>query len=410
MPEHQQPFELSWHPVLVQERDITNSTRTKSTIRPVEIGDPVEDNRNDVEIPLLADIPPGIETNHLIDAGFRCWSDLYSVRQLDALSTALTEVRALAYSKRVRDRLALAVLNTAELPAYVCRWDRFHPKIFEAMANHRYSRSNVVVEANLLSPVGRGTLPRRLRSSASALTWLLERRRELPPVRNAVIGRHSRASSRDVTVVTGSSRRQLIATGSAKLVLTDPPYHDDVQYGELARLFHAWLEVYQRLGAIDECEEAVPNRTRELGASHFLDTIADCLAESRRSLAVDGRLVLTFHNNNRRAWEALQVALRRAELVVLEIAAVTAENKADHSKRGNKVFLSDLVIECGHKANRDQSASLMVVRPPTTNEERNLVAAGMALADHVNDSIDMHFMMRYQLHLERLGGTAALIR
>jgi hypothetical protein len=72
----------------------------------------------------------------------------------------------------VKRRLLMAVLGACEMAGYVCRWERYHPKAIEAIANHRHTRATVVVETNLLSAVGRGTLPRRLHAAEKALTWL----------------------------------------------------------------------------------------------------------------------------------------------------------------------------------------------------------------------------------------------
>src|SRR5258708_1149966 len=97
-------------------------------------------------------------------------------------------------------------------------------------------------------------------------------------------------------VVTGSSARQLLGDGTAQLVLTDPPYHDDLQYGELARLFHAWLAVVAETSTPPEDGEAVPNVVRGTTTGRYEQIVKECLTESWRTLARDGRLVLTFHN------------------------------------------------------------------------------------------------------------------
>jgi hypothetical protein len=58
------------------------------------------------------------------------------------------------------------------MAGYVCRWERYHPKALEAIANHRFSRSTITVETNLLSTSGRGTLPRRFEAAQKALRWM----------------------------------------------------------------------------------------------------------------------------------------------------------------------------------------------------------------------------------------------
>jgi putative DNA methylase len=212
-------------------------------------------------------------------------------------------------------------------------------------------------------------------------------------------------------VVTGSSERQLLQDGTARLVFTDPPYHDDLQYGELSRLFHAWLnQVAPGVPAREELE-AVPNRVRGTDTKHYEDIVTRCLRESHRTLEENGRLLLTFHNKDLSAWQALAAALLRVEFIVIALAAVSAENSADHCKRGKESFLSDLVIEC-----RPRNTARRNFRKPEvfglrrTVERRNLIAIGLALAECVNHQAPGDLQPLFQRHLTYLGASRVLIR
>ncbi len=404
-----------WRPVLVQERSPSWSKNAPSVLRPVGEGDPVADvaESPEEEEALRLDVPDGLETRHLLLSGYRTWADLYTHRQLRTLLRALALVREFDYPEGVKDRLALAVLGASEMPGYLCRWDRHNPKVFEAMANHRYARyTQVAVEANLLSPRGRGTLPRRLQAAQKALKWLVEN----APMPSQIGLRQNGAPRRrlergEVLLATGTSAEQGLEDGGARLVLTDPPYHDDVQYGELARLFHAWLGAYDgELANPDERAEAAPNPTRGADTQSYEDVVAGCLAESRRTLSEDGRLILTFHNNDIAAWEALSNALRRSGFRVVGLAVVDAENASDHSKRGKKAFLCDLVIEC--VATAEAGAYPEVPRVSTradTDQRKNLLAAGLAVAEAINGRRADKLGVIYRRHLDELGGAPPVL-
>ncbi len=317
----------------------------------------------------------------------------------------------------IRDRLAVAVLGCCEMPAYLCRWDRYHPKAFEAMANHRYARSTVVVETNLLSPIGRGTLPRRLEASKKALSWLMEQRSQPSHVELRSGESCEAPPNNGVFVTTGSSTSQALPDSSVRFVLTDPPYHDDVQYGELARVFHAFLAIYKGEETEEprELDEATPNAVRGGDTQRYENLIAGCLAESRRVLAEDGRLVLTFHNNDLSAWEALSNALSRAGFAVAGLAVVEAENASDHGKRGRNVFLCDLVVECVPLRNggsRDEEP--MVSGVADSEQRKNLLAVGLSLSERCNRAghgTDNESIRELYLgHLRRLGAREVLIQ
>jgi adenine-specific DNA methylase len=158
-----------------------------------------------------------------------------------------------------------------------------------------------------------------------------------------------------------------------------------------------------------ETNEAVPNPVRGATDQHYEDKVAACLKESRRALCSKGRLVLTFHNKDLKAWEALAKALQRASFEVVALAAVAAENPADHSKRGKRSFLSDLVIECRPKGAKRRRCWQLTVRGTTGSAERkNLEAIGLALAECVNSG-EGNLEALFNAHMTRLKGRKKFI-
>lgn len=392
-----------WKAVLVQEVIEDDKGRLGVLLRLPEESDPVED-RLPRPSELAVSLPQGHETRRLTGVGFKTWGDLYSPRQAEFILDALNYVKGMKVGKGCRDRLAFAVIGMAEMPAYLCRWDRFHQKTFEGIANHHFAHTTFVVETNLASEIGRGTLTRRLRSARKALDWRLSnipaqtRPKQVSPRRR----KGARAPEANLRLAIGSSVKQGLPDGSINLTLTDPPYFDDVQYGELARLFHFWLSKYVDLPAYDEMQEAVPNTVRGTSADDYETAIMRCLAESKRTLKPEGSIVLTFHNRKMAAWKALANAIREAGLHVRAIAITRAENGADHSKRGGKGMLHDLVIECRPATDAP--------RPPTvayagrSQEAKELQAVGLALAEAVasNDDTCLDTLFQKKLNRRRL--------
>lgn len=395
-----------WLPALVSEVcSLDGQTRTR--LRRVEPGDPVDAHATSAPVALRDGIPPGQETNRLLAAGFTRWSDLYSGRQIEILCASLRLSKKVDVDAAIRDRLALAVLGAAEMPAFISRWDRFNLKPFEGMANHRYACTAVAVECNPLSPIGRGTLPRRLANARKALQWLNSDRAPRSIATRNTSTRGRRPERWDVLVATGSSEHQALPDNSVSLVLTDPPYHDDVQYGELSRLFHAWLRVYRPVGPVREDLEAVPNPYRKQGKAAFGRTIAACLKESHRTLRRNGVLLLTFHNKEIAAWEGLATALHAAGFAVKALAVVHAENGGDHCKRNVNAMLHDLVIECVKRSAHTRTPVLAFKLD--SSARKNLAAIGLALADAVQSGRTELLRDNYLKHLQAMGGRKRLI-
>jgi adenine-specific DNA methylase len=329
---------------------------------------------------LREQIPVGIETRVLRRAGFRRWSDLFPARQLTVLLRAAEVSRVLQVDEKVKRRVQLAVAGAGEMAGFLCRWDRFHPKAFEALANHRFSALGVAVETNPLSKLGRGTILKRLAASLRAAEWARERN---APAARLVLGTESCKipRQRGAVVVTGSSASQALPNRAARLVITDPPYYDAVQYRELSRLFLIWARVVTCRAALWKTrarQEAVPNRVRRSGARQYERLLRQIFAETARTLRVDGRMLLTYHSTDFRGWTALGRALHAAGFQIAALGLAHSENEKDHAKRGRLGFTKDLVLEC--RKQRRRRPPLAIAVRPRSSDQRELIAAGKAIA------------------------------
>ncbi len=392
--------EPAWKPIAVQE--LTAEARRRAFLRLVEPGDPVDSypaskSLTQMRMPIL----DGVETRRLHDSGFRAWGDLYTIRQAEILFSALNFIENMNVSNACKDRLAIAVIGAAEMPAFLSRWDRYHLKNFEGLANHRYADTTIVTETNLLSSVGRGTLPHRFDSGLKALKWVLKEVTTVLEVKRSPRIARRVELKKGIMIATGNSARQSLKDGTIDIVLTDPPYFGDVQYGELSRLFHFWLSLYKKLPNFDEREESVPNRVRGNGSDFYVRSIASCLEESKRTLAPGGRLILTFHNKKMPAWLALCASLIRAGFIVRAVAVTHAENDADHGKRNGKGMLHDLVLECVRREDWSNNRAQTFTGHVSSNRE--LQAMGLALTRAIRLGNPDALPIMFKVELKRLG-------
>jgi putative DNA methylase len=370
---------FEWVPVLVQRLcgTVAHFDRPSEAEIALATGEPPE-----LPAPLLAEIPFGLETRRLRRAGLRRWADLYPPRQLRSMLAASDALQRLDLDTLLRARLRLALCGAGEMAGFASRWDRYYPKAFEATANHRFCLTGFAAEVNLLAIRGRGTLARRVEHSLRAARWAEQLNDKKP--RNAPARRRQRLAAADLdrpAVVRGSSTRQLLPDESVDLVLTDPPYYDDVQYAELGSLFLTWAQATGLIASsvqVDFRAEAVPNSIRGTGTERYCELLTGVLVETRRTLKPGGRVVLTFHNTAGRAWWALARALGRAGLYVSALAVAHAENETDHAKRGRRAFSRDLVIEC--RAAAVDPAEIVIAAEGGDAQSRQLLAAGRAVA------------------------------
>ena len=346
---------LVWEPVLVE--------RAGGGRR--ELGLPTEGERarasEDRWAPSrrLGAIPHGQETRVLLRHGFKSWNDLYPARQRAVTEALLDLVEGVDPS--VRGALRMAVLGTTEMAGLCSRWDRWYMKSFESMAGHRFNFTTLTVEPNVVGTpeVGRGTLIRRLRSFEKAARWL------------------ETAQDRDVRVEEGTAEVLSLSDREVDLVLTDPPYHDDVQYSELSLPLRAWAGL--PLGAL--VGEAVVNVVtgQNRGEGEYRDLLARIFGECRRVLKPEGHLVFSFANRDPTAWVEVFSALHAAGLRAIGYAVVHSENETDQSKRGVKSCTRDLILDLVPVS--DRPLQVFRARPADDVEGRFLEAVGDAFLD-----------------------------
>ncbi|WP_141683508.1 hypothetical protein [Streptomyces sp. F-7] len=295
----------------------------------------------------LGAIPEGQETRVLRRHGFTSWDQLYPSRQRVLLERMLERAAKCHKDPDVVRAVSMAVIGSAEMAGHLSRWDRFYLKSYEAMAGHRFNLTTLAVEPNVWGTAGsgRGTVLRRLNQLVKAASWLHARTGQ-----DLVVEGPMRLSDQvtpmndcDVRVVEGSSETMLLPDGSVHLALTDPPYHDDVQYSELSAPLRAWA----RLADTDLSGEAVVNAaTGQLtddGA--YEDLLARIFSEVRRTLRADGHLIFSYANRSPEAWTSVLAALQRAGLRAVGCEIVHSENETDAAKRNVRACTLDLILD-----------------------------------------------------------------
>lgn len=306
----------------------------------------------------LGTIPAGQETAVLRRHGFSRWEDLYPRRQRAMVERLLELATGCSTDEKVVAALRLAIVGSTEMAGHLSRWDRYYLKSYESMAGHRFNFTTLPVEPNVWGTTtsGRGTTLRRLVQLVKAAEWLREHTGGQLKVQGplhagaatvpALLGEDidGRPLERpDVLVVAGSSQRQLLPSGSVDLVLTDPPYHDDVQYAELSQPLQAWAG----LAAPEPGGDAVVNRaTGQLVADgSYTALLTSIFRESARLLREDGHLIFSYANRDPQAWVQLLEALQSAGLRAAGCTVVHSENETDHAKRNVRACTLDLLFD-----------------------------------------------------------------
>ncbi len=265
--------------------------------------------------------------HRLVDYGYSHWTDLFNSRQLLHLALLAEAIGELDQS--VRAPLAMAFSNhlatNCMMTAYAGGWRRLTP-LFSVRAYRHVPRP---VELNpWLEGTGRGSFPNAVRQLARASSF--SRKPVEPDVRGGFRATPSVRPEQKPKIICGTARRLTrVKSESVDLVLTDPPYFDNVAYRELADFYAPWLEM---LGLVNHAErrrvrtESIHgDRNDPTSPSVFARSLGQAFAQIARVLRPNGMLVFTFRHTLPEAWYALALALARAPLKPVQVLPVPGE-------------------------------------------------------------------------------------
>ncbi len=320
----------------------------------------------------------GAKTRDLHNRDYRRWTDLFNDRQLLALGALLRAIRAVE-DPLARQYLALTFSAALEFNAMFCSYKGADPRgpgaVRHLFSHHAFVHPGEPLENNPLGtrPRQSGTFPYlfeyRLRKALEYKTAPVERvigddgtvARKTTVDGEAIGG----APASSVADLLSKDRTHYLHCGdSATLdvpadltvdaVVTDPPYFDSVQYGELADYFYVWLrralaadfpDAFDAASVVSAAE-TVGNRTREKSIADYGRRLERVFETCADVLAPDGPLVFTFHHKDPDAWAAVLEALDGAGFRVVATYPVRGENRLSVHINGQRAIQLDSAIVC----------------------------------------------------------------
>ncbi|MFE4948652.1 hypothetical protein ACFQ9V_00940 [Leifsonia sp. NPDC056665] len=275
--------------------------------------------------------------NRILGYGYSEYSQLLNPRQLLHATWLLNTIASLPEAQQLSYALALSnhLTSNCVLTRYTERWRQVTP-LFSLRA---FAHSARPVELNpWLRGTGRGTFPNALRRVANAINFA-KAPKELT-LTGTGFQTVALPPEGSFTVLQGDSRHQpTIADSSADIVLTDPPYMDNIDYSELSDFFVPWLAaagIITDPGGPSERSLAAKGR-RDTHAATFMEGLAECFREAARILRPDGRLVFTFQHQSMSAWDALADALISTGLHVVTVFPLRGDSDMSLHRRPGSI-------------------------------------------------------------------------
>ena len=375
----------------------------------------------------------GINTRQAKSWGFDKWEDFFNTRQLLSLGLIGKAIKELDVDESIKEALTTLFSGTLEFNNLFCSFKGEGTGAVRHMfSNHTLKPERVPLEAN---PWGTnyssGSFSTLFKSRLIRAYEYKKHPSDLALNDSVVkkVGGLSLPLNLDIAeswtefitnkssayIVSGDSSNTDIADKAVDLIITDPPYMDNVNYSELADFFHAWLKNIQPYKSYDNSVSTrSDNEVQSANPDDFSKAIERVWTECERVLKDDGLVAFTFHQARISGWIALVKALKNAGLTITSIQPIKGEMSNSITKAGatNPSNLDSIVI-CRKSSYVTKSESMDVSLDTMINKLAALKESGIKVGltdvtSVVNGTVLSYYTINDEFSIEQLVELAAV--
>ncbi|MFD8092328.1 DNA methyltransferase [Streptomyces malaysiensis] len=286
----------------------------------------------------------GNNTRQAMRWNYKRWDQYFNARQLYSLGLLGAAIRDLNASPE-REALAALFSGVLEFNNLFCSFKGEGTGAVRHMfSNHVLKPERTPLEAHPWgTPASSGSFSTLYQSRIIRALEYKQNPHDLVPDQSGQLGRQFGLSEElgrtlgdaegfaqgatTAYLSTGSSASFDLPDASVDLVITDPPFMDNVHYSELADFFHAWLRKIQPFEGypVGRPSTRHPEEVQSKDPEEFGNAIAAVWKECARLLKPHGLLAFTFHQAKVSGWRELVRAIESAGLVITAVQPVKAE-------------------------------------------------------------------------------------
>ncbi len=279
-------------------------------------------------------IEPGYNTNQVLNYGFRAWNHMFNARQLLCISTLANRIKEIDDGP-LRDAFTCLLSGVLEFNNMFASYKGEGTGAVRHMFYHHILKpERTPLEANIWgTPKSSGAFSTLFRSRLLRAAQYARQPFELAlsteesGMRSVKVGSINEpligiTNSESYDQFSGNLKLYVSCGDSAvtdlpdecvDVVVTDPPFFDNVHYSQLADFFFTW----QRL-ILDDSPSHQANTTRSESevqnsdAKTFTERLTLVLQETNRVLKDNGLLVFTYHHSRWEGWRSVLNAMTTA--------------------------------------------------------------------------------------------------
>jgi len=314
-------------------------------------------------------IPEGSSSRRWREHGFRCYRDLFNFRQILAFNLLFDAIRQIQ-EPEYRNAFTTVFSNSLEYNNMMTPYNFPHRKLHHLFNYHALPLTTTPVENAVWGAFeeGAGTFFNCYHRYERAKTYCMRPYDKFKNCRGEIHTSYAHSERIDAKFVsdfaqlTHTKRGALLLCGdsahmpdvpdqSVDLIITDPPYYDNVHYSELSNFFYVWLSLlvdhpHFKAELVQSDKEAIVNAGMGKGESEYQMLLTSVFKECHRVLKDEGRLIFTFHHTKWRAWWTIYESIQHSGFRLIDYFPVKTEYKVNPHIRNKQSLDMDMVLVC----------------------------------------------------------------
>lgn len=272
------------------------------------------------------------ERNPVFDHGYQEWTDMYNERQLLSLSKIVKSIDSIS-SSNLQEILLIALSNSLSTNNMMTPYDRNYNKIQHLFKTNSFDPTGTPCEGNVWgSEFGRGTFESVYDMVKAGVEYANA------PTERYIEDNETKETSEfsqpigQNTEVFQDDMRNIVSKNEYDVIITDPPYYDNIIYSEVSNFYYVWQKILLKEDyscfdseKVPQSESIVTNPFLQKTADDFEHEMGEALDVINQALKQDGTLAFTYHHSDEESWGELLQSLCAAGFEVTATYPINSE-------------------------------------------------------------------------------------
>lgn len=290
-------------------------------------------------------IEEGKTTRQLLRYNLTHYRELFTERQR-FLMARLFEIAEKQSPEPVAEQLVTIVASTLHYNNALTTWNSYRDDVDSVFRINQQSIQAETVEANPLAGSWKSSIEAaygRFEEARSYLDAPYEMfKTPAGEVERIALSGESLHPERIKRLSVSSADRLDLGAESVDCIVVDPPYYDNVQYGELLDFYYVWLrevlhEEYPEFSSTHtpKLRELSVNQQRGKDVEYYHRALRNAFEEMHRVLSTGGDLLCLFSIKSDEAWREISQILIKVGFEIRGAFPLTDHSGDDPEGRGN---------------------------------------------------------------------------